>query len=202
MDIKISRILEKIAELEKDLEHALLGDNEEKQKEFKYRIEKEKILFEEEMRRLQGQMKKGVISFLLDTPLMSLLVAPVIYSLYLPLLLLDLWIYVYQAVCFWAYGISRVKRSDFVVLDRGKLPYLNAIEQFNCNYCGYANGLVAYAREVASKTELYFCPIKHARKVLGVHPRYWRYQEFGDGEGYRNEVDHLREEVKKSPPQA
>jgi hypothetical protein len=31
-------------------------------------------------------------------------------------------------------------------------------------------------REVASRTEIYWCPIKHARRVLGPHPHY---QGFG-----------------------
>jgi hypothetical protein len=33
----------------------------------------------------------------------------------------------------------------------------------------YANGVFAYVREVGSRTEQYWCPIKHARRVLGVH---------------------------------
>ncbi|MDA8027594.1 MAG: hypothetical protein M0Z25_01245 [Nitrospiraceae bacterium] len=190
--------MEKLAQIEQELEAALASEVKEKQKDFRYRIDRKKILFEEEMKRVNKEMRQGVVAFLISTPIMSLLVAPVIYSLYIPLALLDLWITLYQAVCFRAYGIPRVRRSDFIVLDRGGLPYLNFIEQFNCNYCGYANGLVAYAREVASRTEQYFCPIKHARKILGTHDRYRNFFDFGDGEHYRKELDRLREELRKN----
>ena len=191
--------MEKLAQAEQELEAALASELKSRQKDFQYRIEEKKVLFEENMERVNRQIRQGIVSFLVSTPITSLLVAPVIYSLYIPLALLDLWIMLYQAVCFKAYGIPRVRRSDFIVLDRGGLPYLNFIEQFNCNYCGYANGLVAYAREVASRTEQYFCPIKHARKILGTHDRYRYFFDFGDGERYRKELERLREELRKNP---
>ena len=199
MDKHISGLMEKLAQAEQELEAALASELKSRQKDFQYRIEEKKVLFEENMERVNRQIRQGIVSFLVSTPITSLLVAPVIYSLYIPLALLDLWIMLYQAVCFKAYGIPRVRRSDFIVLDRGGLPYLNFIEQFNCNYCGYANGLVAYAREVASRTEQYFCPIKHARKILGTHDRYRYFFDFGDGERYRKELERLREELRKNP---
>ncbi len=202
MNAHISGLMEKLARIEQELEAALASEVKDKQRDFQYRIEKKKVLFEENVKRVNRQIRQGIVSFLISTPITSLLVAPVIYSLYIPLALLDLWITLYQAVCFRAYNIPRVRRSDFIVLDRGGLPYLNFIEQFNCNYCGYANGLMAYAREVASRTEQYFCPIKHARKILGTHDRYRDFFDFGDGERYRNELERLREEVRKNPKEA
>jgi len=199
VDKHISGLMEKLAQAEQELEAALASELKSRQKDFQYRIEEKKVLFEENMERVNRQIRQGIVAFLASTPITSLLVAPVIYSLYIPLALLDLWIMLYQAVCFKAYGIPRVRRSDFIVLDRGGLPYLNFIEQFNCNYCGYANGLVAYAREVASRTEQYFCPIKHARKILGTHDRYRYFFDFGDGERYRKELERLREELRKNP---
>ncbi len=202
MNAHISGLMEKLARIEQELEAALASEVKDKQRDFQYRIEKKKVLFEENVKRVNRQIRQGIVAFLISTPITSLLVAPVIYSLYIPLALLDLWITLYQAVCFRAYNIPRVRRSDFIVLDRGGLPYLNFIEQFNCNYCGYANGLMAYAREVASRTEQYFCPIKHARKILGTHDRYRDFFDFGDGERYRNELERLREEVRKNPKEA
>ena len=38
------------------------------------------------------------------------------------------------------------ERARYLLLDRGDLPYLNWIERANCDYCGYANGLIAYAQ--------------------------------------------------------
>jgi hypothetical protein len=40
-----------------------------------------------------------------------------------PFLLLDFWVSLYQAVCFPIYGIDRVRRSDYIALDRKKLAY-------------------------------------------------------------------------------
>jgi hypothetical protein len=126
----------------------------------------------------------------------SLLVAPMIYSLIVPLVLLDLWVRLYQAVCFPVYGIAKVDRSRYVLLDRGHLQYLNWIERVNCNYCGYANGLVAYAREIAARTEQYFCPIKHAHRSLGPHSHYSEFLDFGDAHAYKEELVKLRTELR------
>jgi len=45
-------------------------------------------------------------------------VAPFIYGLIVPLLFLDLGLSLYQATCFPAYGINKVRRSDYIVMDR------------------------------------------------------------------------------------
>ena len=81
------------------------------------------------------------------------LALPVIYSLLLPFVLLDLWLQVYQAVAFRLLSLQRVRRRDYVVIDRLVLPYLNPIQKANCTYCGYVNGLVAFTREIAGRTE-------------------------------------------------
>jgi hypothetical protein len=117
---------------------------------------------------------------------LTVLTAPVIYALIVPLLLLDLFVTAYQAACFPAYGIPKVRRSDYLVFDRHHLRYLNAIEKLNCAYCSYANGLIAYVREIAGRTEQYWCPIKHARRVIGAHPRYAMFEDYGDADGYKN----------------
>jgi hypothetical protein len=57
-------------------------------------------------------------------------------------------------------GPREHRRRAFFVLDRRKLAYLNGIEKVNRGYCSYANGLLAYVREVAARTEEYWCPIK------------------------------------------
>ena len=69
-----------------------------------------------------------------------------------------------QAICFRSYRIPRVRRMDYIRLDRSQLAYLNWVETLNCLYCGYANGVAAYVREIAGRTEQYWCPIKHALK--------------------------------------
>jgi hypothetical protein len=80
-------------------------------------------------------------------------------------------------------------------MDRGQLAYLNAIEKINCLYCSYANGLLAYISEIASRTEQYWCPIKHSRRVLAAHGRYRKFADYGDAEGYHAELGALRQEL-------
>lgn len=196
MSMSISEIAAKIAELEHQLERALADEVDVKRREFLYVIEKGKVAFESDVRMVHRRVRQSVPAFLREAPVASLLVAPVIYSLLVPFVLLDLWLWLYQAVCFPVYGIAKVDRSRYILLDRGQLRYLNAIERFNCDYCGYANGLIAYAREVASRTEQYFCPIKHARRCFGTHARYPEFLDFGDARAYRRELARFRAELK------
>ena len=113
-----------------------------------------------------------------------LLSTPVIWSVAIPLVLLDLMATLYQILCFPIYGIPTVDRSKFVIIDRHKLAYLNVLEKFNCVYCGYGNGVLAYVREIASRTEERWCPIKHAKPLKKAHPRYADFAEYGDADGF------------------
>jgi hypothetical protein len=85
-----------------------------------------------------------------------------------------------------------VPRRRYFAIDRHKLAYLNAIEKANCTFCSYANGLLAYVREVAARTEQYWCPIRHARAIPVPHSRYHLFFEYGDAERYRRELMPLR----------
>jgi hypothetical protein len=118
----------------------------------------------------------------------------------LPFLLIDLWVSIYQHICFRIYGIPRVRRADYIVIDRYKLAYLNTIEKVNCDFCSYANGLLAYVREVAARTEQYWCPIKHAQRIRAPHLRYRHFVDYGDAEGYKHELLVLREELSRKKP--
>ena len=115
-----------------------------------------------------------------------------IYSLLIPFAVADLWVSIYQAVCFRVYRIPQVPRGRYMNFDRNGLPYLNALEKLNCAYCSYVNGVIAYVREVASRTEQYWCPIKHTRRVVGAHARYHGFEDFGDGDGYRRHLELQR----------
>ncbi len=103
----------------------------------------------------------------------------------------------YQHTCFRLYGIPRVRRRDYVVIDRHQLAYLNVIEKLNCVYCGYANGVMAYVREIAARTEQYWCPIKHASHMLAPHNRVGRFADYGDAEAYRETLARLRREFRE-----
>lgn len=110
--------------------------------------------------------------------------APAIYGLIIPVVITDLFVTIYQAVCFPAYKIPKVRRSDYLALDRRKLSYLNLVQKLNCLYCDYANGVYAYASEVAGRTEWYWCPIKHPKNAERSHDYYDRFIDYGDGEDF------------------
>jgi len=191
MNPKISELLARIQQMESEIELEMKRKRAELQADF----EETRVKFEREVLEQQRRFKTGVIAYLLSADLLSVLTAPVIYAVLVPMLLLDLFITIYQHICFRVYGIPRVKRSDYFVYDRAHLAYLNLIEKINCAYCSYGNGLMAYGREVVARTEQYWCPIKHARKVMGAHPYYTGFVDFGDAESYQSELEHLRHKL-------
>ncbi len=72
----------------------------------------------------------------------------------------------YQLICFPIYRIKWVKRSEYILIfDRNKLPYLDGMQKLGCMYCGYANGILRYMKEVAGRTEKYWCGIMHEGKT-------------------------------------
>ena len=146
----------------------------------------------EEFARQQRRYKTGLFRFLVRSRLLVVLTAPVIYAGWVPFLLMDLFVTLYQHLCFPIYGIPKVKRSEYLVFDREDLPYLNLIEKFNCFYCSYGNGVAAYFREVAARTEQYWCPIKHARRVKAAHDRYPKFFDYGDAEAFQQGLNRLR----------
>jgi hypothetical protein len=122
--------------------------------------------------------------YLRETRPIYVLGAPVIYGMAVPLMVLDLSATVYQHLCFRIYGIPRLRRLDYLVLDRHGLPYLNLIEKLHCLYCSYANQVIAYAREIIARSEQFFCPIKHARPILDPHRRTGKFVRYGDAQAY------------------
>jgi hypothetical protein len=193
MNPKISELLDRIQQMELEIEQEMKRKRAELQADF----EETRVRFEREVLEQQRRFKTGVMAYLLTANWLSVITAPVIYSVLFPMLLLDLFITIYQHVCFRAYGISRVKRSDYFVYDRAHLAYLNLIEKINCAYCSYGNGLMAYGREVVARTEQYWCPIKHARKIMAAHPYYTGFVDFGDAQSYKQELENLRTELAK-----
>jgi len=136
--------------------------------------------------------RRSLPAWLVRSRVQSLLSLPFIYGMALPFVVLDAAISLYQAACFPLYGIARVRRRDYFVLDRARLPYLNAVQKVNCAYCSYANGLLAYATQIVARTEQYWCPIKHARLPAAVHARYDDFIEYGDGDDYEARALALR----------
>lgn len=187
----MSRIDELIEQMH-TLEEQMQAEYDRRRGDFYTVVDEKRVRFSEQVAALQRGSRVGLFKYVTGASILSWLVAPVIYSMVIPLALMDLTLFVYQQVCFRVYRVARVRRSDYLVLDRGDLPYLNTLEQFNCMYCGYANGLMAYAREIAARTEQYFCPIKHARRILAEHDHYPGFFEYGDAESYRAGLERLR----------
>jgi len=188
MPHKIDDLIRRIKLLEEELEIEF----RQKRDEFQFIIEKERICFAEEVASAQRRFKVGLARYLAESRPLNILTAPIIYAGLVVFLALDLFLWIYQVICFPIYGIPQPRRSDYLVFDRADLPYLNAIEKFNCFYCSYVNGLAAYAREIAARTEQYWCPIKHARRIKAAHDRTPRFFEYGDAESFRKGLERLQ----------
>lgn len=148
--------------------------------------------FSDEMRIEHGKLKSSLLHYIRTSRFFVALTAPFIYGCVIPFLLLDLFVSTYQAFSFPIYGIPKVKRSDFIIFDRGKLCYLNAIERLNCAYCSYGNGVLAYVVEVAGRTEQHWCPIRHARRIQHAHDLYSHFLPYGDAAAYRKKIEEVR----------
>ena len=62
-------------------------------------------------------------------------------------------------------------------------------------YCGYGNGLMSYVKEIIARTEQYWCPIKHANKLIDAHRLTENFVDYGDVEAYRKKLASIREMV-------
>jgi hypothetical protein len=187
-------VLRQLRATQRELDHEIDRLLTEGREQFRYNVERGRVVFERGMRSLHRQQRKGLLRYLRETPIAFILSAPLIYGMFIPLVLLDLSLTIFQHVCFRIYGIPRVRRGDYLIIDRYHLGYLNAIERVNCVYCGYSNQLIEYAREVAGRTEQFWCPIKHARRTLDPHRRTGRFVDYGDAAGYGTRLEPLRKD--------
>ena len=184
MSVTTNDIVAQIRTLERQLEAQIAKERA----GLGFGLEHGRPAFDAEVTRAHNARKRSLATYLFTADPFCVLVSPVIYSLIVPFVLADIWVSIYQAICFRAYGIPQVKRHRYLIFDRAGLPYLNLLEKINCAFCSYVNGVVAYIREVAARTEQHWCPIKHAKRVLGAHPRYAAFQDYGDGEFYRERL--------------
>lgn len=196
MNERIRDLLGQISALEGDLRTAL----HEQEQRVSFTIRGKRVEFEQSVKQAHRQVKTGFFRWLVLFRPQNLITGPVIYSMIVPLLMLDLCVSFYQATCFPIYRVAKVRRADYIVFDRQHLGYLNFIEKFHCTYCAYATGLLAYIAEIVSRTEQYFCPIKHARKMLGTHERYARFLAYGDAADYAERLEAYRCALEEKKP--
>lgn len=194
----IQEIIDKINHLQDELEEEAERLLEEKREQFHYNMRRGRVVFEKSIKHWQRQQKKKLFGYIANAPLSYIITAPVIYGMVIPLALLDLSITLYQYICFKVYGIPLVSRKNHIIIDRHHLAYLNAIEKFNCIYCGYGNGVIAYAREVTARTEQFWCPIKHARRISGSHQYCEHFFDYGDMESWCEDFETVRRDWSKT----
>jgi len=118
---------------------------------------------------------------------------PLIWAPFPIVLALDIIMEIYHQICFPIYGIEKVKRSMYIqIVDRGKLKYLTWYEKIGCMYCGYVNGFLLYAKEIAGRTEKYWCGIMHQdKKGFKSHQDQIdrKFSKFGDEEEFNRKYN-------------
>jgi len=198
MNDRVQELLKQITVLEDELRTAL----NDQQSNIYFQIKGKRVEFEKTIKQAHRKLKMNFFRWLVTNRPQNLITGPIIYSMIVPLLITDFFVTVYQLTCFPIYGIKKVNRGNYIIFDRHQLSYLNFIEKFHCTYCDYGNGMIAYVTEIIARTELYFCPIKHARKKLGTHDRYAQFLNFGDAESYQEKIELIRVAMNKEAENA
>jgi len=193
MNERISELLDQMTKLEDELRIAL----REQPTSILFEIKGKRIEFEQSIKETHKRLKTNFFRWLIINRPQNLITGPIIYSMIIPLILADIFITFYQITCFPIYGIKKVNRKDYISYDRHQLNYLNFIEKFHCTYCAYGSGMIAYISEIVARTEQYFCPIKHAHKMIGTHRRYASFLAFGEAENYESKLEHFRQRLNK-----
>ena len=188
MSDKLDTLLGQMRQLEKEL----LRELSRKETEFFYKLEKKQATFTAEATARHKLLKTRWHRYLINSRLTVLVTTGVIWAVLLPIALLDLMVSVYQFICFPIYEIPKVIRGDYLLFDRHRLAYLNFLEKLNCEYCAYVNGVLAYAVEIAGRTEQHFCPVRHALRVKSAHSRYQHFFDYGDATHYRERIEEVR----------
>ena len=191
MTEKLTSLVDQIQALHLELDREIAK----RRADFGFNLSGKFIQFEKNVAARHRGLRIGILKYLSTADIPTMVTAPVIYGMVLPVALIDLSVTIYQQLCFRAYGMARVRRADYVVIDRQHLKYLNWIEALNCVYCGYANGVFGYAREIAARTEQFWCPIKHALRIKDPHQRYFEFLEYGDADGYRARLAEFRKKL-------
>ena len=196
MSDKIKEILDEI----EAMKVTLVEELSQREKDISYKIENGYVEFENDVLAKQRENMKNLFTWFKDIPFPHLLVSPLVYIMVIPAIFFDVILFIYQQIIFRIFKFKFIQRSDYIRFDRQYLGYLNLIEKLNCMYCTYFNGLMQYASAIASRTELYFCPIKHAKKIAYRHEYYKDFLQYGDEEEYQKKLESLRKqfEIKKN----
>lgn len=196
MNDKLPSLLDKLQQLEREL----VDEIQKKKTQFGYEVRDRQAHFTAAVTLQHRKLAKTIASYVRESTLFNVLTAPVVWVILLPVVMLHIMASIFQCLCFPIYGIPKVRHSDYIVMDRRLLKYLNPLERLNCGYCEYTNGVLAYVQEIAGRTEQYWCPIKHAIGLRTRHSRYAHFLDFGDAEQYRQRIEQVRrdfEDIRK-----
>ena len=147
-----------------ELENDLRSAVHQQESKMFFQIKGKRVEFESSVKAAHRKLKVNFFRWLVTNRPQNLITGPIIYSMIVPMMLFD----------------------------RRHLGYLNFIERFHCTYCEYGNGLMSYMSEILARTEEYFCPIKHAHKILGTHGHYNRFLDYGDAADYEARLEEYR----------
>ena len=193
MSDKIKEMIEEIEAMKVKLGEEIA----QQEKDISYEIQNGYVRFEKDVLDKQKENMKNLLAWFREIPLLHLLASPLVYGMVIPAIFFDIILFIYQQVIFRIFKFKFIKRSDYIRFDRQYLGYLNSIEKLNCMYCAYFNGLMHYASAITSRTELYFCPIKHAKKVAYKHEYYDAFFVYGDENDYQQKLEELRKKFQK-----
>ncbi|MEA3352665.1 MAG: hypothetical protein U9Q33_02465 [Campylobacterota bacterium] len=195
MDKKdIDSNIEKLTRQIKELEDELIEELKAKEEELFFTIHNGKVKFEESIIKKGRKKIVSSVKYLSSFSFLAVLTIPFIWLLLIPAFILDIAVTIYQYICFPIYKIPIVKRGSYIIIDRYNLFYLDRIEKINCWYCEYFNGVISYVREIAARTEQFWCPIKHSKHLKDKHSRYDKFFEYGDYKSYRKELEKRRDD--------
>ena len=123
MNNTVEQLIARIRHLEDEIEASLhdQGDH------LRYRLEGRRILFEDNIKARHRAAKIRWRNWFGETELRHLVSAPFIYSMIVPLVFLDLFLFIYQAVCFRLSGglfpfISDIASSSWGLYRAGSPP--------------------------------------------------------------------------------
>ena len=139
----------------------------------------------------------GLIALWKRSRPINIITGPIIYSMVVPLLFLDICVSFYQASCFPVYHIAKVSRHDFIIFDRQELKYLDWVSKFHCTYCAYGVGVVAFVSAVIGRTEAYFCPIKHQARNNPAPQAPAPYLEYEEPDDFDFDFDAKLNEIRR-----
>jgi len=193
MDSKIKKILEKMDEMNTALEkeYARLAEK------YGFFFQQKKVIFLQKIRERNKGFKIPTWKYVIPKRIRHVLSLPFIYSILIPVILLDIFLTLYQWCAFSLYHIPRVKRSEYIVYDRKFLDYLNIVQKVHCLYCSYVNGFFAYAVEIGARTERYWCPIKAAHRPKVYHSWYKDFADYGSPEEWKEKFNDAEAFEKK-----